>query len=78
MRDLPPAPPTPEETGAASGERQRMHDLRNAINAAGLSVHAARELLRIGDVARAMDNLGRAGSALDRARALLARGADAA
>lgn len=68
-----PLPPDP-----ATVERQRVHDLRNALNSAGLCVHAAEQLLRAGNADKAIDSLGRASNCLERARALLFPSADAA
>lgn len=50
---------------------QRIHDLRNAVNAAGFCVHAAERLLAAGNAAKAIDSLERASRSLERARDLL-------
>lgn len=58
--------------------RQWIHDLRNAVNAAGLNVHAAEQLLIAGHASKAIDSLERASQSLKRVRDLLAVPIDAA
>lgn len=48
-----------------------MHDLRNAVNALGISVTLSRRLVADGDHVRALDALGRAEDALVRLRGLM-------
>lgn len=57
--------------------RQWLHDLRNAVNAAGLCVHAAEQLLLAGNVPRAIDSLESANRSMKRIRDLLAPPGDA-
>lgn len=59
-------------------DRQWLHDLRNAVNAAGLSVHAAEQLLLAGHANKAIDSLERASQSLKRVRDLLVLPIDAA
>lgn len=54
-----------------SHESERMHDLRNAINAVGISVTLGRRLVADGDHVRALEALARAEDALVRIRGLL-------
>jgi hypothetical protein len=61
----------------APDDDQRIHDLRNAVNAAGFCVHAAEQLLRAGNVGKAIDSLERASRSLERVRDLLSLPADA-
>lgn len=59
-------------------DRERIHALRNAINSAGLCVHAAEQLLIAGHAARARQHLSRASQCLQRAHRLLAPSTDTA
>lgn len=52
-------------------EDEWMHDLRNAVNALGISVTLGRRLVADGDHVRALDALGRAEDALVRLRGLM-------
>lgn len=52
-------------------ESERMHDLRNAVNAVGISVTLGRRLVADGNLVRALDALARAEEALARIRELL-------
>ncbi|MBX3712851.1 MAG: hypothetical protein KF800_12895 [Lysobacter sp.] len=61
---------------ASTLDRQRLHDLRNAVNAAGFCVHAAEQLLLAGQAGKAVDSLARASRSLARARDLLSLPAD--
>ena len=62
---------------ASTLDRQRLHDLRNAINAAGFCVHAAERLLLAGHAGKAVASLERASRSLERARDLLSLPVDA-
>lgn len=62
---------SPSVDEAVQRQRQRLHDLRNAVNAAGLCVHAAELMLRAGHTDKTQENLARAAKALERARQLL-------
>ncbi len=70
-----------EEPGPSAGaqtiDRQWIHDLRNAVNAAGLCVHAAEQLLLAGSVTRAISSLESASRSMKRIRDLLALPGDA-
>lgn len=59
-------------------DSQRIHDLRNAVNAAGFCVHAAEQLLLAGNVGKAIQSLERASRSLERVRDLLSLPADGA
>jgi hypothetical protein len=63
---------------ASSLDSQQLHDLRNAVNAAGFCVHAAEQLLFAGHVGKAIDSLERASRSLERVRDLLSLPFDAA
>lgn len=52
-------------------EHEWMHDLRNAVNALGISVTLSRRLVADGDHVRALDALGRAEEALVRLRVMM-------
>lgn len=52
-------------------QQQWMHDLRNAVNAVGISIAALENALTREDHARALDLLARAQSASERCRVLL-------
>lgn len=56
---------------AQSADRQWIHDLRNAVNAAGLCVHAAEQLLIAGNVTKAITSLESASRSMKRIRDLL-------
>jgi hypothetical protein len=64
------------DTSAADSER--IHGLRNAVNAAGFCVHAAEQLLLAGNVGKAIDSLERASRSLERVRGLLSLPTDGA
>lgn len=60
-----------------TSDDQQIHDLRNAVNAAGFCVHAAEKLLLAGNVDKTIECLERAARSLERARDLLSLPADA-
>jgi hypothetical protein len=70
---MPPMPETHRIPGDAAPtlDSQCIHDLRNAVNAAGFCVHAAERLLLAGNVGKAIDSLARASRSLERIRDLL-------
>lgn len=74
-------PRTPEirctSSDASTSDGQQMHDLRNAVNAAGFCVHAAEQRLLAGNVDKAIECLERASRSLERARDLLSLPAEA-
>lgn len=63
--------------GAQQADRLWIHDLRNAVNAAGLCVHAAEQLLIAGNVPKAITSLESAARSMKRIRDLLALPGDA-
>lgn len=69
---------SPPADDAPARDRQWIHDLRNAVNAAGLCVHAAEQLLLAGHTGKALDTLEGAARSLKRLRDLLATPTDAA
>lgn len=76
---MPRTPETRLDAGEApSSGHDWIHDLRNAVNAAGFCVHAAERLLIAGNVDRAIDSLERALRSLERMHDLLSLPADAA
>jgi hypothetical protein len=66
------------DAATPTSESQRIHDLRNAVNAAGFCVHVAEQLLLAGNVGKAIDSLERASRSLERVRDLLSLPVDAA
>jgi hypothetical protein len=74
MPRMPEIRTSPSDTSPVDG--QRIHDLRNAVNAAGFCVHAAERLLLAGNVDKAIESLERASRSLARVRDLLSLPAD--
>lgn len=68
MAPLPPAQATPD------AQQQWMHDLRNAVNAVGISIAALERAIARDDRAQLPGMLARARSAGERCRALLEPG----